>query len=518
MDLDLLRVMSEYNQIRDCLLGEERVKEMGTLYLPPPTSEVSVPASSSTPTDSIRIPYNQELGNEYHVYKQRAVFWNFTQRHHQALVGQVFINDPKIVLPPELEGLLTNVDGHGTHLIQFAKMGFGYLVAYSRCGMYSDFPATVAPVTKSSPILPVINMLSPFKVIAWQRDNITGQLISVLVEESYSVPDMFTSKDYLQYRHLAIVDGKFQQAIYRPQGEIRLGALHKLTCITSELTTIPELVRHVGPVSVSSSAGTPLTDISFEFCGADNNREGIDPPLLGPLSSANLSDYRTSADLEQMLFLRGQPTVWISVADPQLFESLYPDGVTLGSRSILQLGENGSAGVVQIGDSDALSANAQIKRERITDLGVYIHGMQGKVPQTATEVAVRSLVNNSALASAAHNLSTAVTSTLKHAARFMGISQAKIDEIIFEIDLTSSIRDISIEERQQNLNEFNAGILARTEVRAPLMRAGKTDLTDEQSQAEIEKDSLGDMPLPVDPSGEAPQDPPTPPSTPQLVK
>ena len=499
MDLDLLRVLPEYNEIRDCLLGEHQVKSCGTLYLPPPTddkAELSSAYANSPEYSRVQnfhrntLDYNPALNDDYYVYKQRAVFWNFTQRHHQSLVGQMFVNEPKIELPPELEPLIDDCDGDGTSIVQFVKSAFGFLAAYARCGLYADFPLTLKPSTVARPKLPIIGQVNPFKLLAWQR-NENKQLSSVLVEESYNVPEMFTTAKYLQYRHLVLVDNKYMQAIYRPKDEIRLGALHELTCITPELNVVPELIRHGDPMPVTDFRGNSFSEIAFEFCGGDDNRESIDPPLLGPVASANLSDYRTSADLEQMLFLRGQPTVWIACNDPQLFEQQYPDGVTLGSRSILQLGEGGNAGVVQIGDSDALTNNMDKKRERIADLGVSI-SRETKFQQTATEVAIRSLVNNSAIASAANNLSIAMSAVLRHAANFIGANPDKVD---FQIDLTRSIKDVPVEERKISLEEYRAGILSRSEVRAPLERAGKTHLTPEESQAEIDKEGLGGLPM-----------------------
>ncbi len=499
MDLDLLRVLPEYNEIRDCLLGEHQVKSCGTLYLPPPTddkAELSSAYANSPEYSRVQnfhrntLDYNPGLNDDYFVYKQRSVFWNFTQRHHQSLVGQMFINEPKIELPPELEPLIDDADGDGTSLVQFAKSAFGYLAAYARCGLYADFPQTLRPSTVARPKLPILGQVNPFKLLAWQRND-NKQLSSVLVEESFKEAGQFTSEEFLQYRHLALVAGKYMQAIYRPKDVVRLGALHQLTCVTPELNVVPELVRHGKPMPVTDFRGMPLGEIAFEFCGAEDNRERIDPPILGPLASANLSDYRTSAELEHMLFLRGQPTVWVSTNDPTLFEQQYPDGVTLGSKTILQLGEGGNAGVVQIGDSDALSNNMDKKRERIADLGVIIHG-ENSQPQTATEVATRALLNNSAIASAANNLSAAMTAVLKHAATFIG---ANPDDVEFQIDLTKSIRDISIEERQQNMAEYAAGILSRSEIRAPLERAGKTMLSDAAAKAEIENEGLGDLPV-----------------------
>ena len=499
MDLDLLRVLPEYNEIRDCLLGEHQVKRCGTLYLPPPTDDPGQISQSYTYdhlatniSDSLPRGYSQnaEVNAEYQVYKQRAVFWNFTQRHHQSLVGQMFVNEPKIELPPELEPLIDDCDGDGTSMVQFSKAAFGFLTAYSRCGLWTDFPKTTKIATLAQPKLPVLGLSSPFKLLAWQR-NEQNQLSSILVEGSYDVPGLFTSAKFLQYKHLALINGRYMQAIYRPKDPIRLGTLHELTCITPQLNTLPELERYQEPMPILGAKGQPLEEITFEFCGAEDNRERIDPPLLGPLAGANLSDYRTSADLEQMLFLRGQPTVWVSTNDPTLFEQQYPDGVTLGSKTILQLGEGGNAGVVQIGDSDALTNNMDKKRERIADLGVLIHS-EGNKQQTATEITTRSLLNNSAVASAANNLSAAMTAVLKHAATFIG---ANPDNIEFQIDLTKSVRDISIEERQQNMAEYAAGILSRSEIRAPLERAGKTMLSDAAAKAEIENEGLGDLPV-----------------------
>ena len=500
MDLDLLRVLPEYNLIRDCLLGEQQIKNCGTKYLPPPTDEVASTLnrydSSSNIVSVYRDGYNQSgsYNDEYEIYKQRAVFWNFTQRHHQSLVGQMFVNEPKIEVPPELEPLLENVDGDNTTLIQFAKSAFGILVAYSRLGLYTDFPMLDRPATVANPRLPVLNFISPFKILAWQR-NKNRMLSSVLVEDEYEELGMFTTEKYLQYRQLALINGDYMQAIYRPKDPVLLGALNDITCITPELKVVPDLELYSEPMPILDVAGMPFNEIPYEFVGAENNRETVDTPLFGPLASANLSDYRTSADLEQMLFLRGQPTVWLACADPQLFEQQYPDGVTLGSKTILQLGDGGQAGVVQIGDSDALSNNMKDKRERIADLGVLIHESTDSKygQQTATEVQLRSLLNNSAIASAANNLSTAMTSLLKHAARFIGVKDT--DDIEFQIDLTRSIRDIPVDERKVNLEEYTAGILSRSEVRAPLERAGKTHLTAAESQAEIDRDGLGELPM-----------------------
>ena len=61
---------------------------------------------------------------------------------------------------------------------------------------------------------------------------------------------------------------------------------------------------------------------------------------------------------------------------------------------------------------------------------------------------------------------------------------ANEEEALFELDVTKAVRDLSIEERQQMLLELEAGILAPTEVRAALERAGHTTLEAEAAFSE----------------------------------
>ena len=463
IDVDLLRVLPEYNRVRDCLVGEQQVKTQREKYLPRPTADTD-------PTADKR----------YEVYLERAVFWNFTQRHHQSLVGQAFLNEPKIQLPARMEAMLENADGRGMSLIQMAKAAFSHLIAYGRCGIYADFPPVKGAVTRdqSGRYKPTIRLISPFKILSWQRND-DGVLVSVLIEETYHQRQVFVTARQLQYRQLALTDSGYEVAIYRPSEAIDLSALSESTCLTSELLSQPALTL-VKTFKPTDSSGNRLQEIPFEFAGSENNNETVDKPPLYPLASANLSDYRTSADLEEMLFLGGQPTVWVSDPDPEYFRENYPDGVPLGTRSILQLGPNGQAGVVQIGASDALSTNMLAKRQRIADLGVTISDMTAS-NKTATEVAVQTLVNNAALVSSAHNLSDALTTVMRHAARFVGANE---EEALFGLDVTKAVRDLSIEERQQMLLELEAGILAPTEVRAALERAGHTTLEAEAAFSE----------------------------------
>ena len=277
---DLLWALPEYNRVRDCLLGELQVKSKRTEYLPRPTQEKT-----------------KEADHRYAVYLERAVFWNFTQRHHSSLVGQMFINEPEINLPTKLQGLEQNADGLGTPLVQLAKLALSDMLAYGRCGFFTDFPPTGGMVTlaDSNFFQPVISLYSPFKILSWQRDD-KNKIISVLIEDSFDDLGLFVTKKYLQYRHLVLGDGGvFRAAIYRPVESIELPPLARMTCVTAGLALQPELSLHAEYSSVDA-AGLALDVLPFEFSGAENNREDVDKPPLYPLASANLSDYRTSAD------------------------------------------------------------------------------------------------------------------------------------------------------------------------------------------------------------------------------
>ena len=119
----------EYNKIKDCLAGSDAVKAKGTLYLPNP--EPDIEGDKKGPA-----------AKRYKDYIERAVFYNVTERTQAGLVGQVFLRDPLVEVPPILDPVVQDATGSGVPLQQLANQATGYAVGYGRLGLFVDYPAT----------------------------------------------------------------------------------------------------------------------------------------------------------------------------------------------------------------------------------------------------------------------------------------------------------------------------------------------------------------------------------------
>ncbi|WP_217468726.1 hypothetical protein, partial [Staphylococcus aureus] len=151
----------------------------------------------------------EENRKRYHVYRQRAVFYNASRRTLDGLVGEVFSRDPIIELPPSMAMMAGNVDGAGVSIDQQSKLALSYVMGYGRAGLLADYPATDGPVTQadinSGKIRPVVIMFRPHDVINWRFKMVGAKRVPVLVviAESYlDESDPFETKTNKQWRVL----------------------------------------------------------------------------------------------------------------------------------------------------------------------------------------------------------------------------------------------------------------------------------------------------------------------------
>ena len=137
-----------YTLIKDAIEGEVTIKNKTTLYLPTPNAEDKSPANVA----------------RYKAYVARAVYYNVTRRTLLGLLGQVFARESKIVIPDKMQIIEDNSNGAGLSLNQLARQALAYNLAYSRAGIFVDFPqtesgATVAQID-SGEIRPTITLMS----------------------------------------------------------------------------------------------------------------------------------------------------------------------------------------------------------------------------------------------------------------------------------------------------------------------------------------------------------------------
>jgi hypothetical protein len=237
--------------------GQDEIHEYGVMYLP----------RLSGQTDQ-----------EYKAYKQRALFYNATQRTIDGLTGLLFIKPPVTQYPTGIEAMVVDVTMSGLSLHQLAEMVAEEVVTLGRCGILVDHPPMTEAVTlaqaQAQGMRPYMRLYDAESIINWRMDRIGGQemLTLVVLEEEYKVfEDEFKYECKTQWRVLDLPSGIYRQRVFRKndKGEFTL-----------EETLFP------------TSQGNPIARIPFEFFGVRDNTPCVDKPPLLDLVDVNLSHRR----------------------------------------------------------------------------------------------------------------------------------------------------------------------------------------------------------------------------------
>lgn len=467
---ELGQSLARYTIIRDCV--EQKVKAKGGDYLPAPN-----------PTD--RSAENQA---RYNAYLQRAIFYGVTGRTLGGMVGQVYARDPEITVPTLLQPVVDDATGSGLSLVQLSKDAMAETMAYGRSGIFVDYPKTEAPATRrqqlDGEIRPTFTIYAPESIINWRSERIGGKsrLSLVVLGETYDIEGTFTVEQGKQYRVLRLLNGVYQQFVYR---ERSVNAFEAPTLGISQIGQSGKLVWAIAEFSTPlDSTGSPFTELPFMFIGSKNNDSTIDEPPLYDLSELNIGHFRNSADYEEASFIVGQPTPWFSGLTEEWVSEVFKGAkILLGSRAAIPLPENSQAGLLQVNPNIMPMEAMQHKEAQMVALGARLVENRA-VRRTLGEVKDSNSSETSILASCANNVSSAFTAALVWAGRFVG---AAVEGILFKLNTEFALTTMAADERNALIADMQAGAVSWTEVRTALRRAGVVYQNDEQARTEIEK-------------------------------
>lgn len=457
---ELKDIESQYNIIRDCLAGEQTVKNKGVTYLPMPNADDASEANTQ----------------RYNAYKKRAVFYGATNRTLRGLCGQIFMRDPIVEFPDELSMIESDADGSGVNLIQLAKRGSRLVLGFGRLGLFADYPETEGATSRaeveSGDVRPTITLYEPWRVINWRTRTRGARILLELVvleEEYITTDDGFEAKKEKQYRVLELTpDNVYTVTIYRrtAKGSGNWAVYQSFTPTDAD--------------------GKTLNEIPFTFVGSENNDSAVDEPPMYDIASLNIAHYRNSADYEESSFMVGQPTPVFAGLTEDWVTNVLKGTVKLGSRGAIMLPENGSADLLQAGPNTMPYEAMQHKERQMIALGARLVE-QKRVARTATETAIDNTSENSVLASTAKNLSAGIMWCLQWCARYVGISP-ETDELKFILNTDFDIAKMSPEDRRQLIEEWQQGAIAFEEMRANLRKSGIATLKDDDARDAIELD------------------------------
>lgn len=451
---ELRKFKPQYDLIRDCIDGETVIKSKGDTYLPRPN-----PADT---TKENRARFDQ--------YVERAVFYNATRRTLAGLLGEIFAIDPVIKVPTQLEPVTIDATGGGVTLIQQAMECAHKVLAYSRAGIFIDFPARDAPLSQAEidkgDFQPTITIYDPVQVINWRSVRRGSKLVlNLVVIEEYvdSEDDGFEVKKVKQWRVLKLVNDVYQVTIYSGN--------------------VAGVVGQPKTFTPKDADGNTFSEIPFRFAGAKNNDAAVDPPLLYDLASLNIAHYRNSADYEESSFTTGQPMYWFSGLTANWFKDVLKGKIEAGSRAAVPLPVNGSAGILQPEPNNLPFSAMEHKERQMVALGAKLVENRS-VQRTASEATMDQRTENSILSTAANNVSDVIEWALGIAAMFVGAA----GEIVFKVNTEFAIDQLSAEDQVALVATWQAGAIALPELRDKLRKSGIATMDDAEALPAITKE------------------------------
>jgi hypothetical protein len=448
----LRRFLRQYEVIRDCIAGEMEVKHRKTKYLPAPNPGDNSPSGIA----------------RYDGYLTRAVFYNVAQRTVGGMVGQIFLRDPIVEVPKALEPIIEDATGGGVPLQQMAMELAGHALPYGRAGLFIDYPQTNEPTSLADimdgSVGPKFIAIRPWDILNWSVTRIGSDLVLNLVvfkEEYFDQTDGYTTVQRSRYRVLRLVNNEtYQLEVY----ENKLGG-------APDQTSIP-----VG------ADGKSFDRLPFTFVGSDTNDSRVSNPPMYDLCALNIAHYRNSADYEESIFLTGQPTPWAAGLTEEWVKNVMGDKIGLGSRAIVMLPVGGSFGIEQITPNTIAKEGMDQKEAQMLALGAkLVEGSQTQ--RTATEATYDNVSETSILSQVAKNTSDAIEFALGWAADYVGVPK---DAIEYDLNTEFDLVNLSPQERQQLLKEWQTGAISFTEYRLNLRRAGVASQSDADAKAEIQ--------------------------------
>jgi hypothetical protein len=475
---ELTRRLGQYRLIEDCLEGELAVKAARQLYLP-------MVDAHDTSLENIE-RYNSML--------TRAVFYNVAQVTLAGLIGQVFLVDPEVKVPALLEPVLKDANGNGVPMDQLAKAVEEQVLAKGRAGLFIDFPKVTGAVSlldqQRGAVRPLVSYYRAENITNWRTEARNGkiELTLVVLREAHETNDDGFSADFeIQYRVLRIVNGLYEQQVWRGKdGQY-------------------DLYETVFPLD---SRGQRLPSIPFTFVGSDDNTPEVALPPMYSICSLNMAHYRNSAAHEDSVFMTGQATPVVTGLTEIWVKNVLGGKIKLGSYGGIMLPEGGDAKLMQMEENTAAFQGMEHKERQMVALGAKLVE-QKSVQRTATEATQDKSAEDSVLTTVTKNVSAGIRFALEWCSIFAGSTTiardaANDNAIIYELNTDFAIVAMGPEQAKNYIDAWQKNALDFDEMRAGLDKANMTIKTAADAKAAIEKEKQDDADFEIKNSLEQP--------------
>lgn len=462
-----------WQEVRAAIAGKYAVIDIVTC-LPGPQYKI-YPTYSGMNGDQ-RIQANQCNANNtlrINAYWSRGRFFNATGRTHESLGGMIWSKDPEVELASKLTYLEESADGSGSGLREVVQKITDEVISIGRYGVLVDMPAQKLD-DDNKPIRPTnAEMLLPEnapRLITYKAEQIIYFRIagnSKAVDEIRLVETRDVQKSEFEWetkelvRRLVIKDGVYHNELYDDKSDLL------------ESTT-------------PTADGKNLTEIPFQFFGADNNSPEYSQIPLYDLANANLGHFVLDCDNRDNLHFHGQgmTNIYTSMTADEFNEG-NPNGLDVGAKGRNLLKETDRIEILQLEATGAIPAEMLRDEQRMVMSGAQL------VVETSSSTTLGAKemefgASTSTLKRVSMNISDGVNSLLSWVALFLGESQ----ESSYQLNTDFVTDDLTPEMIGKHFELVQGGVLPRATLFESARKAGLTKLDDKTLLAEAEKDDF----------------------------
>jgi hypothetical protein len=359
-----------WERCRAACEGEDRVHAGGEKFLPKLTGQTTA---------------------GYNNYKLRATYFNAAGRTLDGLVGMVFRKPIEVTAPASMQAIIDDLDLAGTPLEGVAMHVMHDVIQTGRIGLLVEYPTvSEQPISAAGAsalnLRPYVSTYAAESILDWKEQRINNVMQPVMVkllETHETKVNEFEYKCEPQIRALLLIDGVYQQQIYRKVDPSKKWVL---------VDTIVPLIKNI-----------PINFIPFWAFGGKENCLDLQQPPIEPLADLNLAHYRVSADYENGCHITGIPTPILA-------------GFTLGEKDTINLGAGGGYATEQPNAKwgfleftgqglGALLENLKLKEAQMAAIGARFLAPDKAGVEAAATLLMRSNGETSVLATMANLVS-----------------------------------------------------------------------------------------------------------------
>mgnify|MGYP003637588739 FL=1 len=410
----------------------------------------------------------QRNASRIKAYWARGRWFPATGRTFETLKGMVGSKDSTPDIKPKLEFLINNTDGKGCGLNEYGKKVISKLISDARYGTLVDMPAS--PIGENGERVALTraqNESGDFlpKWIKYDADQIfyTRGVDEIRLFEVHSIKDPKNEFDYIDktfIRRLVMIDGVYNNELYDDK---------------------EEFISGTKPVA----NGKNLTEIPFQFFGADDNSPEYSKLPLYDLANENMGHFVLDCDNRSLLHRYSQGMTNIFVSEGDTFAEDNPNGLDVNGDGVNQFGVDDRVEILQLNADGSLPNAMKADEERMIMSGAQVV-TDNNVNQTATAKKIDANASVSSLKQISLNATDGIKQLLAWTSLFVG----ETGESTFKINSDFITDTMTPEMINAHLALVQGLVLPATSLNETARKAGFTELTNDQISKELANQSL----------------------------